>query len=332
MLYSQKPDGLVECRLCHHRCTLRPGQLGICQVRENRNGTLVSLVYRRLIAQHIDPIEKKPLFHFLPGSVSYSIATAGCNFRCLFCQNYSISQMPRDEQTIEGADVAPERIVAEARARRCATISYTYTEPTIFFEYAYDVGRLAHEAGIRNVWVSNGYLTPEALDTIAPYLDAINVDLKAFNPDTYQKMMGAKLDGVLETLRLFRPRNIWLEVTTLVVPAMNDSDKDLGQIAEFVASLGNEVPWHVSRFHPDYKIDGLGPTPLRTLERAVEIGRAAGLKYVYSGNVPGDPNEHTYCPSCGKCLIERMGFSLGRYAIENGACRYCRTPIEGVWE
>ncbi|MCX8035850.1 MAG: AmmeMemoRadiSam system radical SAM enzyme [Candidatus Sumerlaeia bacterium] len=332
MLYSQKPDGVVECRLCHHRCTIRPGNLGICQVRENQNGTLVSLVYRRLIAQHVDPIEKKPLFHFLPGSVSYSIATAGCNFRCLFCQNYSISQMPRDEQTIEGADVAPERIVAEARARRCATISYTYTEPTIFFEYAYDIGRLAHEAGIRNVWVSNGYMTPEALDTIAPYLDAINVDLKAFNPDTYQKMMGAKLDGVLETLRLFRPRNIWLEVTTLVVPAMNDSDKELNQIAEFVASLGTEVPWHVSRFHPDYKIDGLGPTPVRTLERAVAIGRAAGLKYVYSGNVPGDPNEHTYCPSCGKCLIERIGFSLGRYAIENGACKHCHTPIDGVWE
>lgn len=330
MLYSRRGDGIADCFLCHHRCTIRPGHLGFCQVRENREGILYSLVYRRLIASHIDPIEKKPLFHFHPGSASYSIATAGCNFRCIFCQNFSISQMPRDEKAIEGADVAPEDIVAEAKRRRCATISYTYTEPTIFFEYAHDIGRLAKDEGIKNVWVSNGYMTPEALEVIAPYLDAINVDLKSFNPQTYQKMMGAKLEGVLETLRLFRPRNIWLEVTTLIVPDMNDSEDELRQIAEFVASLGSEVPWHVSRFHPDYRMDDRAATSPRALERAVALGRAAGLKHVYSGNVPGDRNESTYCPSCGKMVIERTGFSIGRRDIENGACRFCRTAIDGV--
>jgi len=330
MLYSRRPDGSVECRLCHHRCKIRPGHVGFCQVRENRDGTLYTLTYRKLIAQHVDPIEKKPLFHFHPGSSSYSIATPGCNFRCIFCQNFSISQMPRDQGGIEGADVAPEEIVAEAQRHRCTTISYTYTEPTIFMEYAYDIGRLAREVGIQNVWVSNGYMTPEALDVIAPYLDAINVDLKCFNAETYRKMMGAQLEGVLETLRLFRPRNIWLEVTTLVVPGMNDGEDELRQIAEFVASLGREVPWHVSRFHPDYQMDDRGATPSRTLERAVEIGRAAGLKYVYSGNVPGDPNEHTYCPSCGKRVIERAGFTIGRYDLKNGACGFCHTKLDGV--
>jgi pyruvate formate lyase activating enzyme len=330
MLYSKRPDGGVDCVLCHHRCVIRPGRVGLCSVRENRDGTLYSLVYRRLIAQHIDPIEKKPLFHFHPASASYSIATPGCNFRCVFCQNFSISQMPRDLEQIEGTDVSPEEIVAAASRQRCTTISYTYTEPTIFMEYAYDTGRLAREAGIKNVWVSNGYMTPEALDVIAPYLDAINVDLKSFSAETYRKMMGARLEGVLETLQLFRPRNIWLEVTTLIVPDMNDSEKELRQIAEFVASLGREVPWHVSRFHPDYKMDDRDATPPRALERAVAIGRAAGLKYVYSGNVPGDPNEHTYCPSCGKRVIERMGFRIGRYDVENGACRFCHTIIDGV--
>ena len=330
MLYSRRPDGSVECFLCHHRCVIRPGHAGFCSVRENRDGALYTLVYRRLIAGHIDPIEKKPLFHFHPGSSSYSIATPGCNFRCIFCQNFSISQMPRDDGQIEGADVSPQEIAAQAVANRCDSISYTYTEPTIFMEYAYDVGRLAREAGLKNVWVSNGYMTPEALDLIGPYLDAINVDLKSFSAETYRKMMGARLDGVLETLKLFRPRNIWLEVTTLVVPGMNDGDDELQQIAEFVAALGSEVPWHVSRFHPDYQMDDRGATPVGALERAVEIGRRAGLKYVYAGNIPGSLNEHTYCPSCGKAVIERVGFSIKRYDLERGKCRHCQTPIDGV--
>ena len=330
LLYSRQPDGAVECHLCHHRCVIRPGKRGTCHVRENRDGTLYTLVYRRLIARHVDPIEKKPLFHFHPATPSYSIATVGCNFRCIFCQNSAISQMPRDEGRIEGADVAPDEIVADARRHHCVTIAYTYTEPTIYMEYAYDTGRLAHEAAIKNVWVSNGYMTPEALELMGPYLDAINVDLKGFNAENYRRLSQAKLEGVLETLRLFRPRNIWLEVTTLVIPGINDGEEELRQIAEFIASLGREVPWHVSRFHPNYRMHDRAATPPSTLKRAAEIGRAAGLKYVYSGNVPGDPNEHTYCPSCGKRVVERFGFSIGRYDIENSACRFCNTPIDGV--
>ncbi|MBM3335360.1 AmmeMemoRadiSam system radical SAM enzyme, partial [Candidatus Sumerlaeota bacterium] len=214
--------------------------------------------------------------------------------------------------------------------RRCKTISYTYTEPTIFAEYACDVGRLAHEAGIKNVWVSNGYMTPEALGAFAPCLDGINVDLKSFSAETYRKMMGAKLEGVLETLRLFRPHNIWLEVTTLVVPGVNDGDGELRQLAEFVASLGPEVPWHISRFHPDYRVDDRDITPVRTLERAADIGKRSGLKYVYAGNVPGHASEHTHCPSCGKQVIERFGFSIGRYDVENGNCRFCHAKIDGI--
>jgi len=330
LLYSRRPDKAVQCNLCRHRCVIRPGKNGFCGVRQNRDGTLYTLVYNRLIAHHVDPIEKKPLFHFHPGTPSYSIATVGCNFRCIFCQNYTISQMPRDEGRIEGADVSPEEIVADAKRRECVTIAYTYTEPTVFFEYAYETGRLAHEAGIKNVWVSNGYMTPEAVEMIGPYLDAINVDLKCFNAETYRRLSQGDLDGVLETLRLFRPRGIWLEVTTLVIPGINDSDEELRAIAEFIASLGVEVPWHVSRFHPDYRMHDRGPTPPETIERAVEIGRRAGLKYVYAGNVPGDANEHTYCPGCGKPVIQRLGFTIVRYDVENGACRFCKTPIDGV--
>jgi pyruvate formate lyase activating enzyme len=258
------------------------------------------------------------------------MATVGCNFRCTFCQNCTISQMPRDQGRIEGADVAPEEIVADAKRSGCVTIAYTYTEPTIFLEYAYDTGRLAHDAGIKNVWVSNGYMTPEAVETIGPYLDAINVDLKSFNPDTYKQLSQANLEGVLETLRLFRPRGIWLEVTTLIIPGVNDSETELRQIAEFLASLGTEVPWHVSRFHPDYRMRDRGATPAETIARAVEIGREAGLKYIYAGNLPGDSTESTYCPGCGKRVIERFGFTVRDIEVDDGACRFCGATIDGV--
>lgn len=329
-LYTRKPQSEVECHLCHHRCVIKPGKRGICRVRENRDGTLYSLVYRRLIAQHVDPIEKKPLFHFQPGSLSYSVATVGCNYQCTFCQNCVISQMPRDEGRVAGTDTSPEEIVADAKRRNCSSIAYTYTEPTIYAEYAYDISRLAKDSGIKNVWVSNGYMTPEAIEWIGPYIDGINVDLKAFNPESYTKLAKAKLEGVLETLRLFRPRGIWLEVTTLVIPGINDSEEELRQIAEFIASLGTEVPWHVSRFHPDYRMDDRKATPVSTLTMAVRVGGEAGLKYVYSGNIPGDENEHTSCPECGKRVIERWGFAVGCNDIRDGACPHCKTPIDGV--
>jgi pyruvate formate lyase activating enzyme len=299
-------------------------------VRENRDGILYSLVYRRLIARHVDPIEKKPLFHFHPGSLAYSMATVGCNFQCVFCQNCDISQMPRDAGQIQGADITPETIVDDARAAGCISISYTYTEPTIYFEYAYDTMQLARAAGIKNTWVSNGYMTPEAVDKMTPFLDAINVDLKGFQPETYRRLAKAKLEGVIETLQLFRPRDIWLEITTLIIPGINDSEAEMCQIAEFVASLGTEVPWHVSRFHPDYRMHDRPATPPGTLFRAVEIAKAAGLKYVFSGNLPGDSNEHTYCPGCGKRVIERTGFSVGTVDVKDGACRFCGETIDGV--
>jgi len=331
MLYTRRDGGVVECHLCHQRCVIQPGRRGICLVRENRDGTLYSLVYRRLIARHVDPIEKKPLFHFHPGTLSYSIATVGCNFRCTFCQNCTISQLPHDENRIEGVDVAPEDIVAEAVRRNCASISYTYTEPTIFIEYAYDIMRLARLQGLKNVWVSNGYLTPEGLDVVAPYLDAINIDLKSFDSRTYRRLAAARLEPILETLPLYRPKNIWLEITTLVIPGINDSEDELRRIAQFIAgSLGADVPWHVSRFHPDYRMLDHGATPPETLRRAVALGHEAGLQYVYSGNLPGDPNEHTYCPSCGQMLIERYGLTVRTYRIERCACSFCGQAIAGV--
>jgi pyruvate formate lyase activating enzyme len=329
MFYSRRDGRVVDCRLCHQHCSIGPGRRGFCLVRENRDGVLYSLVYRKLIARHVDPIEKKPLFHFHPGSLSYSIATVGCNFRCLFCQNCTISQLPRDQNRIEGVDVAPEEIVADARARGCAGISYTYTEPTIFFEYAYDIMKLAREAGLANVWVSNGYITAEALEVAAPYMDAINVDLKSFNSETYKRLAQARLEPILETLKLYRPLGIWLEITTLVIPGVNDGEEELRAIAEFIASLGTDVPWHVSRFHPDYRMLDAISTPVATLRRAVQLGKEAGLKYVYSGNIPGDSNEHTFCPNCGEPVIERYGVMMRRKAVTNGACAYCGQPIDG---
>jgi pyruvate formate lyase activating enzyme len=238
--------------------------------------------------------------------------------------------MPRDEGRIAGTDVAPEDVVADAVRQNCKSIAYTYTEPTIYAEYADAIGKLAHEEGIRNVWVSNGYMTPEAVELLGPTIDAINVDLKSLREKTYKELASAKLEGVVETLKLFRPRDIWLEITTLIIPGINDSEAELRDIAEFIASLGTEVPWHVSRFHPDYHMHDRGATPAKTLETAVRLGREAGLKYVYAGNLPGDENEHTYCPGCGRKVIERWGFMVGRREIENGACRYCETPIDGV--
>jgi pyruvate formate lyase activating enzyme len=321
----------VRCSLCAHHCLVKPGGVGICGVRRNDGGTLVSLVYGRAIAEHVDPIEKKPLFHFLPGSTSFSVATAGCNFRCRHCQNADISQLPRDEGTIVGRDLPPEEIVRLARDAGCASISYTYTEPTIFFEYAYDTAVLASAAGLKNVFVSNGYITAEPLRAISPYLHAANIDLKSSSDDFYKRICGARLQPVLDALRLYRELGIWLEVTTLVIPAENDSDEDLAGCANFVAKeLGVDVPWHVSAFHPTYKLTNRPRTPSETLRRAVQIGRDAGLRYVYEGNLPGE-GETTACPSCGRPVIDRLGFSVTGNRLENGRCPACGAAIAGVW-
>ncbi|MBN1155917.1 AmmeMemoRadiSam system radical SAM enzyme [candidate division KSB1 bacterium] len=332
LFYTKISGDGVQCDLCPHLCKLKDGQSGICKVRKNIKGTLYTLVYGRAIAVHVDPIEKKPLFHVSPGSRSFSIATVGCNFKCTFCQNSSISQVS-DRTDVEntGTYIIPEQIVAEAINQGCRSIAYTYTEPTIFFEYAYDTSKLAAAKGLLNLFVSNGYINPEPLNLISPYLDAANIDLKSFNDEFYKKNVGARLHPVLDTLKLMKERNIWLEVTTLIIPSLNDADKDLKDIATFIVNeLGAETPWHISRFYPQYKLMHIDATPVSTLERARNIGLRAGLRYVYTGNVTGDAGESTYCYHCGKKLIHRYGFRLLEQHIIDQRCEYCGTPIDGI--
>ena len=330
MLYERLSDQRVHCHLCNHHCRIGEGKRGVCAVRENRGGTLYTLVYRQLISRNVDPVEKKPMFHFAPGSRSFSIATVGCNFRCDFCQNYEISQMPRDENSITGQDVAPEEIVATAKKTGCKTIAYTYTEPTIYFEYAYDIAQKASQEGLKNIFVTNGYMTEEALRTLHPHLHGANVDLKAFREEFYQKRCAAKLDGVLRSLKVMKELGVWVEITTLIIPELNDSEEELRELAQFIASLGKEVPWHISRFHPTYKMLDRSPTSVLILERARKIGLEAGLRYVYTGNVPGDPGEDTFCSHCGQLLVDRLGFQILKYQIKEKKCPKCGSPVDGV--
>jgi pyruvate formate lyase activating enzyme len=333
LLYDRLDDNEVRCRLCCHRCVIADGRRGICRVRENRGGVLHSLVYGRLVARHVDPIEKKPLYHFLPGSLSYSIATVGCNLRCRFCQNADIAQMPADRGgAILGETATPAQVVEAAGRAGCRSISYTYTEPTVFFEFALATARLARDRGLRNVFVTNGYMTPEAIELLAPVLDAANVDLKGFTQKYYKGICGADLAHVQETLRRMRAAGIFVEVTTLIVPGLNDDPGELEALAGFlVEDLGPDTPWHISRFHPTYRLTDRPPTPVETLHRAHAIGRAAGLRYVYVGNVPGDEGESTRCPGCAAMLVERRGFRVGKVRLKDGRCAGCGTAIEGVW-
>jgi pyruvate formate lyase activating enzyme len=333
-LYESQDEGKVRCALCHHRCVIREGKRGICGVRQVREGKLESMVYGKLIARHVDPIEKKPLFHFLPGSRSYSVATVGCNFKCMFCQNAEIAQMPSDHRgMIAGDACTPEEIVRDAAKTGCKSISYTYTEPTVYFEFALDTAIMAHKQGIRNVFVTNGYMTPEAIGEAAPFLNAANVDLKAFSEDFYRKICGGKLEPVKETLRGMKSRGIFVEVTTLLIPGLNDATEELTRLAGFLAKdLGPDTPWHVSRFHPTYRMTDRASTPVDTLIRARDTGIREGLRYVYIGNVPGEQGESTFCPSCGKILIERRGFRVNQNLIRKGRCESCGEGIAGVWE
>ena len=330
MCYEREVGGVVRCGLCRFRCLIKEGNRGICAVRENRGGTLYTLVYGMLCTEQIDPIEKKPLFHVLPGSRSYSIATAGCNFHCRHCQNYTISQVHRDA-AIQGVDRSPQEIVQKAIAGNCRSIAYTYTEPTIFFEFAYDTARLARQAGLTNIFVTNGYISKEALAMIAPYLDAANIDLKGFSEGFYRDVVHARLSEVLDSIIEYRSQGIWVELTTLIIPGLNDSEEEMQGIASFIVShLGVDTPWHVSQFYPTYELTDRPRTPVETLRRAREIGRAAGLRYVYEGNVPGEGGENTWCPSCSSLLIERYGFAIGMNRIRNGACPACGAAIAGI--
>jgi pyruvate formate lyase activating enzyme len=331
LFYSAEPGGKVRCGLCPHRCLIHSGKTGKCGVRKNSGGTLYSLVYGRVIAAHIDPIEKKPLFHVEPGSLSFSVATVGCNLTCAHCQNADISQMPRDHHVIQGHDLPPEEAVRMALEGNCSSISYTYTEPTVYFEYACDTAAIASEAGLRNIFVTNGYTSPQALRKIAPLLTAANVDLKAFRDDFYRKICGARLAPVLETLKLYRELGIWLEVTTLIIPGENDSEAELGEIAAFIAEeLGAHVPWHVSAFHPAYHLTDHPRTPAQTLRKACRIGRDAGLRYVYEGNIPGE-GEDTSCPACSATVVTRSSFRVIENLLRDGCCPECGAAVEGIW-
>jgi pyruvate formate lyase activating enzyme len=328
--WERRGERDVHCFLCAQHCKIAPEERGKCGVRENREGTLFTLSYGKLIARNVDPIGKKPLFHFQPGTLSYSIATMGCNFACTFCQNADISQIPSEDGRIMGRDTPPENIVEDARMQRCASIAYTYTEPTIFMEYALDTMEPAHEAGIKNVFVSNGFMTEQSLEAVIPYLDAANVDLKAFTDEFYKQQCGARLKPVLKTLERMKERGVWLEVTTLLIPGLNDDPGELRELADFIVGLGPEVPWHVSRFRPTYKLMDRPSTPADTIRKARDIGLEAGLLYVYPGNLPGEEGENTFCPKCGELVISRFGFSARRKNLTGDQCGKCGQKIIGV--
>lgn len=331
--YEKLADDKVQCHLCAHECEIDPGKRGICMVRENQGGVLYSLVYGKIIAQNVDPIEKKPLFHFLPGSRSFSIATVGCNFQCLHCQNYDISQYPRlHEKKIIGQDMTPAEIVSQARASHSASISYTYTEPTIMSEFAYDTAVLAREKGIRNIYVSNGFMTEMSATTMAEVLDADNIDLKSLSNDHYRKVCKAKVKPVMDTIVRMKKSGVWVEVTTLIIPGLNDSDEELKGIAEFIKGVDVGIPWHVTAFYPAYKMLDRPRTPAATLRRARDIGLETGLRYVYTGNIPGEVGENTYCYQCQELLIDRLGYTIRRNNLKDGTCPKCGAQIDGVWK
>lgn len=328
--YHAEGDTVV-CGLCAHRCRIKNKRRGICGVRENNDGVLYALAYGKVSAEHVDPIEKKPLFHFLPGSQTYSIATVGCNFSCLHCQNYSLSQAGTQVQRIPHLRKEPAEIVATAQQAGCRSISYTYSEPTVFFEFAHECAELARRQGINNVFVSNGYMTPEAAVALAEVLDAINIDIKAFSEEFYASTCGGSLQQVLDNVRYFWDRGVWVEATTLVIPDLNDSDEELQRLASFICSVDPGLPWHVSAFRPTYKMTDRQPTSSSALKRAREIGHSAGLKHVYIGNVHGGGGEDTLCCSCARTVISRHGFMVGKNLLVEGSCPFCRAEISGVW-
>lgn len=330
-LLYEKAEGLkVRCCLCPHLCLIQDTKKGICGVRQNWGGILYSNVYGRVVARNIDPIEKKPLFHFYPGSTTYSIASVGCNLRCRHCQNADISQYPKLHDDIPGTLMEPEQVSAAAVSSGCNSISYTYTEPTMFFEFALDCAKAAKELGLKNIFVSNGFTSTSAVEKIAPYLDAINIDLKG-DDDFYLKVEGARLGPVLDSIKLYKLLGVWVEVTTLVIPGYNDSEDFLTWAAGFIRSVDPAIPWHVTGFHPSYQMTGIEPTSHETLIRARGIGLKAGLKYVYVGNLPDIDGENTRCSSCGTLLIERKGFFVKKVSLHSGKCPSCNEPLDGVW-
>lgn len=329
ILHEPIGEKRVHCFLCSHHCRIDPGKFGLCGVRENIDGVLYTQAYGSVIAAHIDPVEKKPLYHFLPGTQSYSVATIGCNFQCGYCQNWQISQASIADGATGGYDLLPSEIVDQAGENRCPSISYTYTEPTIFFEYARDTALLARDAGLFNIFVTNGYMTRETLEAARPFLDAANVDLKSFREDFYREKCKAQLRPVLDTIRRMKDMNIWVEVTTLVIPGENDSDEELSGIAHFLAGVSPDIPWHISRFIPQYQFTQYPPTPLETLLHARDIGKDHGLRYIYLGNVSGYSD--TRCYNCNTTLVERNFIGVEEIIITDHSCPNCGAEIQGRW-
>ncbi|MFH1720842.1 MAG: AmmeMemoRadiSam system radical SAM enzyme [Patescibacteria group bacterium] len=332
-LFQKKDKDTVKCVCCQRKCVISPGNSGFCGVRKNVDGVLYLSVYGKAIAVNIDPVEKKPLYHFMPGAEVFSFGTVGCNFRCEFCQNWDISQATASDGIFNSSqDLPPGEIVEYCEENEIPIIAYTYNEPTIFTEYAADTAKLAKKKGIKNVYVTNGYESEECLDYMKDWCDAMNIDIKSYNKDFYLKTCGGvKLEGVLGTVKKAYERNIWIECTTLVIPDLNDSDKELTQIAEFIAGVSKDIPWHVSAFHPAYKMNDRRSTPPEELERAYEAGKKAGLKFVYTGNIIGG-HEDTICPNCKEVLIERSGISCQTCKIKEGNCPNCKEKIPGIWK
>lgn len=329
VLFDILPGNKVKCNICSHRCTVSEGRPGICGTRKNIDGKIYSLIYNTVSSEAVDPIEKKPLYHFLPGTFSYSLGTIGCNFRCLHCQNWKISQVSLEEAYTK--EITPEESVRRAVAAGCRSISWTYNEPAIWHEYTYDSAKLAKKAGLKTIYVTNGYITPEALRRIAPYLDAFRVDIKSFSDEFYRKICGARLSPVLESTKLAKELGMHIEIITLLIPAKNDSPEEISRIVKWVHdSLGEDTPMHFTRFYPMHKMDDIPPTPVGTLEIAYDIAKKEGLRFVYTGNVPGHKYENTYCPKCNMLLIDRAGFQVNAIKIKDGACPSCGEKIPVV--
>ena len=331
-LQTPLDSGRVRCDTCAHHCVIDAGEFGRCGVRKNSDGVLHSLVWGRLAAAHVDPIEKKPFYHFHPGAPSFSVATVGCNFTCQQCQNAGLSQMPVDQGRIAGESVTPEEIIGMASAQFCRVMAYTYTEPAVFWDYAHDTAVLAQEKGMVNVFVTNGFWSAQGIEAMLPVMDAANVDLKAFSDATYRQVYGGRLDPVLKTIATLREAGVWVEITTLVIPGVNDSDAELTDIARFLASVDPAMPWHVSRFHPTHRMTDRSATPSETLIRARKIGNQAGLFHVYTGNLDDPEGSTTSCVQCGAAVIQRQGFFVVKNRLQEGRCPECGAAVAGVWD
>ncbi|MBF0479219.1 MAG: AmmeMemoRadiSam system radical SAM enzyme [Candidatus Omnitrophica bacterium] len=322
---------MIECHLCPRHCRMNPGERGNCLARMNLDGELKTLVYGNPCAVHVDPIEKKPLFHFLPGSKAFSLATAGCNLHCQYCQNWEISQ--RKPEEVESSDLPPQAVVDEAIRTGCQSIAFTYSDPVIFYEYAYDTSKLAKQNKVRSVFITAGYIEQQPLLDLFPYVDAIKVDFKGITDKFYQKMAEATLQPVLDSIKTIHKSKVWMELVNLIVPTWNDAEKDLDLLCSWVMNeLGPDVPLHFSKFWPMHKLANLPPTPVETMTRAWDIAKNKGLHYVYIGNVPGHPGNNTYCPQCKNVIIERDGYQILRYNLKSGICGFCGEVIPGVWK